>query len=157
MYGLKSIELAVEHAKLKRDATVKVHAQTQRRLADAEVQLHQLQSYADDTDAKWVTSAVMAYTAEVMLHHHQFAGRLRQAIGMQTDVIAGLHQAVADAHAIVLHAEFRLAAIQKLFESRQQQLMLLRARRDQAQSDELATIQFLRNRKSNTLGVQHDT
>ena len=159
MHSLKGIELAVEHARRKRDAQVKAHAQAQRTLASAEVQLQQLQNYANDTDAKWVgsTATATAYTAEVMRHHHQFAGRLQQAIGMQTEVIVGLHHAISEAHTAVLQAEFRLAAIQKLLESRQKLVLHMRDRREQWQSDELATTQFLRNRKLKTLGVPHGT
>jgi flagellar biosynthesis chaperone FliJ len=82
---------------------------------------------------------------------------LQQAIQMQNGVIAGQVNAVVEAHAALLQGEFRLAAIQKLHATRLRQIQQIKSRREQGQSDELATMQFLRNLKSMKSGVDHGT
>jgi flagellar FliJ protein len=157
MHSLKGIGLAVEQARRQRDALMQAHAQTLRRLAFAQGQWDQLQGYARDTDAKWIASGAQAYTAEVMRHHHQFVGRLQQAIAMQSDVIVGVQVDIDEVHAALLQAEFRLAAIQKLLESRHQQMQKMLDRKEQTQSDELASMQFMRHRKMMMQRVDHGT
>lgn len=155
MRRLNGIALAVEHAQRQRDGLAEAHMRTQRSLIDAQVQLEQLQTYARDTDTRWIGATGSAYSAEVLRHYYQFGGRLQQAIQMQNGVIAGLVNAVAEAHAALLQGEFRLAAIQKLHATRLQQIQQARNRREQVQSDELATMQFLRTRKTLNPGVPH--
>ena len=157
MHRLDGIALAVEHARRQRDALAEAHVTAQRRLSDAQLQLEQLQSYARDTDTRWIGSPVGAHSAEVLRHYYQFGDRLQQAIHMQNGVIAGLQNAVSDAHAALLQGEFRLAAIQKLYANRLQQVQKMKSRREQVQFDELATMQFLRNRRTQNSGVLHGT
>lgn len=157
MHRLNGIALAVEHAQRQRDRLAEAHANTQRTLADAHVQLEQLQTYARDTDARWIGASGSAYSAEVLHHYYQFGGRLQQAIQMQNGVIAGLINAVAEAHAALLQGEFRLAAIQKLYSTRLHQIQQMKNRREQIQFDELATMQFLRVRKTLNTGVLDGT
>ncbi|MBC7916893.1 MAG: flagellar FliJ family protein [Rhodoferax sp.] len=157
MHRLSGIALAVEHAQRQRDRLAEAHAHTQRTLADAQAQLEQLQTYARDTDARWIGATGSAYSAEVLRHYYQFGGRLQQAIQMQSGVIAGVANAVGEAHAALLQGEFRLAAIQRLHATRLQQIQQMKSRREQIQSDELATMQFLRTRKTLKSGVLHGT
>lgn len=157
MHKLKGIALAVEHAQRQRDGLAELHLQAQRNLAAGEAQLDQLRSYAKDIDMRWVGASSGAYGAEVMRHYHQFGGRLQHAMGMQGGVITGLHKAVSEAHAALLQAEFRLAAIQKLYATRLRQQQQIQARREQVQTDELATQAFLRRRPTPFAGVQHGT
>lgn len=157
MHRLSGIALAVEHARRQRDGLVEAHVATQHALADAQNQLGQLLSYARDTDARWIGSATNAHSAEVLRHYYQFGDRLQQAIQMQNGVIAGLNKAVAEAHAALIQGEFRLAAIQKLYATRLAQIQQMKSRREQIQFDELATMQFLRHRKTQNSGVLHGT
>ena len=157
MHRLSGIALAVEHAQRQRDGLAETHVRIQRTLIDGQGQLEQLQTYARDIDVRWIGPSGSAYSAEVLRHYYQFGGRLQQAIQMQHAVIAGLINAVAEAHAALLQGEFRLAAIQRLHATRLQQIQQMKIRREQAQSDELATMQFLRIRKSMKSGGLHGT
>lgn len=157
MHRLSGIALAVEHAQRQRDGLAEEHVRTLRTLADGQAQLLQLQTYARDTDARWIGATGSAYSAEVLRHYYQFGGRLQQVIQMQNGVIAGQVNAVVEAHAALLQGEFRLAAIQKLHATRLRQIQQIKSRKEQGQSDELATMQFLRNLKSMKSGVDHGT
>lgn len=157
MHLLNGIALAVEHAQRKRDGLAEAHAVAQRTLAEALGQLEQLESYARDTDVRWINSSVSAYSAEVLHHYYQFGDRLQQAIQMQHGVVAGMHNAVNQAHAALLQGEIRLAAVQKLYATRLAQAQQVKDRREQAQFDELATMQFLRERKARKSGVPYGT
>lgn len=156
MHRLSGIALAVEHARRQRDALAEAHAITQRALMDGQNQLEQLQSYARDTDARWIGSAISAHSAEVMRHYYQFGDRLQHAIQMQRGAIVGLKNAVTEAHAALIQWEFRLAAIEKLYANRLSQIQKVKNRREQVQFDELATMQFLRHRRSKNSGALHD-
>ena len=157
MHRLSGIALAVEHARRLCDRLAEAHTAVRYTLADAQRQLEQLQSYASDTDARWIGTSASVYSAEVLRHYYQFGGRLQQAIQMQNGVILGLHNTVAEAHGALLQGEFRLAAIQRLYAARLQQMQQAKNRREQIQLDELATMQFLRNRKTLNSGVLHGT
>ena len=145
------ITLAVQHAQRQRDGLAELHLQAQRNLADGQAQLEQLRLYAQDIETRWVGAGTAAYGAEVMRHYHQFGAKLQQAIGMQADVIRGLELSVSQAQAALLQGEFRLAAIQKLLATRMQQSQHLQDRRDQANTDELATQAFLRKQRSSMI------
>ena len=116
-------------------------------LAFAQDQMHQLQQYAQETDARWTHSAQAGTTPDLMQHHYQFMGRLTQAIALQDGVLTGTGQRVEAAKQLALQAEFRLASLKQVLSSRQAELAKVQQRRDQKQMDEFAGLQTQRQRR----------
>ena len=80
MSVLKSLALAIDLATSKRDQAGRVLVQLNRSHVFAQDQMTQLEVYAEETNAKWTTSAQISATPELMRHHYQFMGRLYQAV-----------------------------------------------------------------------------
>lgn len=146
MSELRSIVLAIELATRQRDDLAKAAARAQRALGGAQNQMAQLQGYAGETDARWSSPTYVALSAELIRHHYQFTARLQQAIVLQTDAIGKANRQVESAAQALLQAEFRLAGLKQVLETRQAALQLTQRRRDQRLTDEFAGMQFARIR-----------
>ena len=107
--------------------------------ADREAQLEQLSGYAAETQQRWGMREGAAVQPEVMRHHYQFMGRLDHAIGLQTQAVSGQDQRVHQAGQVLLQAELRLASLRKVLERRRADLLREQQRREQKQTDELAS------------------
>jgi flagellar protein FliJ len=151
----KGIELAIELATRQRDEFAKAHAQAIRNVAFARDQMGNLESYARDTDAKWLGAANTAISAGILQHHFQFMERLQQAISMQTGVIDNLIVQQTAAHGALLQAEFRLAGLNKVLQTRQAAVQLRRQRAEQRHTDEFAALRHLHARAALMHG-EHD-
>lgn len=147
MSALKSLILAIDLSTVKRDQAMAQLKKTMEALAFAQDQMHQLQQYAQETDARWTHSAQAGTTPDLMQHHYQFMGRLTQAIALQDGVLTGTGQRVEAAKQLVLQAEFRLASLKQVLSSRQAELAKVQQRRDQKQMDEFAGLQTQRQRR----------
>lgn len=144
MTGLKSIALAIEVATQKRDQAGKQLVQAQRAYLSAESQLEQLRSYADETAAKWAAGAKSLTSAELLRHHYQFMDRLQQAIDMQAHVLQDQSLRVEASKKVALEAEFRLAGLKQVLKKKQAERARLQARREQRQTDEMASVMHRR-------------
>ena len=80
-----------------------------------------------------------AVQPEVMFHHYQFMDRLGHAVGLQTGVVGDHASRVQDATRTLLDAELRLASLRKVLERRRADLLREQQRREQKQTDELAS------------------
>ena len=144
MSALKSVALAIDVAISKRDEAGKHLVQAQRACLFAQGQLDQLESYAADSEARWTTAAQISMTPELLQHHYQFMGRLRDAIGLQNGVITDLNRQLDAARQQALNAEFRLAGLRKVMSKKLADIAVTTARREQKQMDEFAAMQFAR-------------
>jgi flagellar FliJ protein len=156
MSQLRSVLLAIEHATIRRDQLAQVTASVERNLQFAHQQLAQLESYAADTDARWIGSAAREISAQIIRHQYQFMDRLQQAIGMQTGVIAGVVRQLDQARVNLLQAEFRLAGLNQILKTRKAALLRVQQLREQRQTDEFAAMQHARNRALPMSGESHD-
>jgi flagellar FliJ protein len=156
MSQLRSVLLAIEHATIRRDHLAQVTASVERNLQFAHQQLAQLESYAADTDARWIGSAAREISAQIIRHQYQFMDRLQQAIGMQTGVIAGVVRQLDQARVNLLQAEFRLAGLNQILKTRKAALLRVQQLREQRQTDEFAAMQHARNRALPMSGETHD-
>ena len=147
MSALKSLLLAIDLSTIKRDQARAQLQKTMQAQAHAQDQMHQLQQYAQETDARWTHSAQAGTTPDLMHHHYQFMGRLTQTIALQDGVLTGASQRVEMAKQLVLQAEFRLASLTQVLASRQAELVKVQQRRDQKQMDEFAALQTQRHRR----------
>lgn len=156
MSEFRSIHLAIELATRQRDMLAKNHAQVQRNLDFAKSQMVQLESYALDTDAKWVGSAMTNLSGEMVRHHYQFVERLQQAIGMQTRVMEEIQAQIETAHNALLQAEFRLSGLNQVLKTRQSAQQLKHKRREQRVTDEFAALRHIHGKTSAETGEHHD-
>ena len=151
MPKFRALELAIEQATQQRDAQARRHAQAQKTLQFAHGQLRQLQSYASDTDARWIGGHAVNLSVELIKHHYQFMDRLQHAVTQQLGVIANLERQLASAHQVLLQAEYRLAGFKQLIKGRRAEQQVLQERREQRSTDEFAAMRHFRNRTAHSL------
>lgn len=147
MSFMRSLSLAIQLATDRRDEASRQLAQAQRTQASAHDQMGQLERYAQDSENRWIGSAQVSMDPEVLRHHYQFMDRLRHAIGLQSDVLGNLQGQVELARRQLLEAETRLAGLNKVLQRKQQEELRAQERREQRQTDEFATQQYLRARR----------
>ncbi len=156
MSALKSISLAIELARRKRDQLGKSLLQAEQATVFAKNQLHQLESYCDESSERWVRSAQVSAVPELMRHHYQFMDRLQHAITLQYGVIEGLERQVDEAKKLALEAEFRMVGLNQVLARKQAVLNRQIARREQNEMDELAGLLYRRKPKALTIGEEHE-
>lgn len=144
MSALKSVVLAIGVATRQRDLAGKQLVQAQRTCQFAQGQLDQLESYAADSESRWMASAQISMSPELLQHHYQFMDRLRHAIGLQYGVMGDLERQRDAVKKVALDAEFRLAGLQRVMHKIQADLAKVMAKREQKQMDEFAAMQFAR-------------
>ena len=140
MGAIKSFILAIDLATRQRDKVSQGLSHAQNSYLFAQDQLAQLETYAAETEAKWVAAAQISTSPELLRHHYQFMGRLDHAIGLQKQALGNETQKVARAKQVVLEAEFRLVGLNQVLKKKQADLALVQARREQKQMDEFATM-----------------
>ena len=144
MSGIKSVLLAIHVATLRRDQAAAILTQMQQTQAQAQGQMAQLQSYADETQTRWSAAAQTSVTTELMRHHYQFMDRLYQALGLQQGVLQQAAGKVDRARAQWLETEYRLTGLKQVLKQKQAELALTQTRREQKQMDEFAAMQSRR-------------
>jgi flagellar FliJ protein len=139
---LKTLALAVEVASRKRDAAHRALGQAQQKYIAAHDQLTQLETYASETETRWMTQAQTCAVPELMRHHYQFMERLAQAIQMQLGILADNARWVEAAKKQLADTEIRVATLQQVCRNKQLEADKLQNRREQKQIDEFAAQRF---------------
>lgn len=142
MTGVRTLVVALDVARSRRDDAGLALAQMLRRQAGAQGQMDQLRSYAADTDARWSVAAQSSANPQIVGHYYQFIERLEQTIILQQGVIADLQWQCQSARQVLIQAEVRVAGLNKLLEKRRSLLARAETRREQKSSDEFAARQF---------------
>jgi flagellar protein FliJ len=151
MPTFRALELAIEQATRLRDEQARRHVQAQKTLQFAHGQLEQLQSYANDTDARWIGGHAVNLSVELVKHHYQFMDRLQHAASQQQGVIANLERQRLKVHQALLQSEYRLAGFKQLLKGRRAEQQVVQQRREQRATDEFAAMSHLRARASQTM------
>lgn len=144
MSALKSVALAIELAKRKRDQAQHSFGQVQKNRFFAQDQMDQLERYASDTEMRWTMTAQVGTHTELMRHHYQFMERLRQAIALQVKAIADVDLQLVAARKILLQADCRVMALEHMLGRKQAELATIESRKSQKQMDEFASFQYAR-------------
>lgn len=152
MSDKQGIHLAIELATQRRDALAQCLGLARQQWVSAQMQLDQLESYAQESTARWGAQAGR-HQPELMRHHYQFMERLVQAIQMQTGIVGEHAGHVAREAAQVREAEARLEALRQVQAQRDREQLALTMRREQKQSDEMAAAQYRRLRAAGRVGV----
>lgn len=143
MAAFSDLQLAVDFSLDQRDAAAQRLAQARQVWIAAQMQLDQLETYANETTTRW-TQQLTSCTPELMRHHYQFMDRLMHAINLQRGIV-GEHEATLSRLAQTLrHAEARLESLRQLKAERVREHQMVLDRRDQKQSDEMASQQYRR-------------
>ena len=150
MSSLNALNVAIEAAERKRDATRTTMLERQSALQAAQAQMDQLQGYAAEMQARWGAQEGLAVQPEVMHHQYQFMERLQHAIGLQTRVVADQDIRLETARQALLAAELRVTSLQKVVQVRKRDMALVQMRREQKETDERAAMAFFRR----SLGLQ---
>lgn len=141
MSALKSIVFAISVACKKRDGLVQMLNRYQRIYVHAKDQMMQLNAYAGETNEKWRVSSQAGTSPELMCHHYQFMERLEDAISLQTEVLKNAEIDVQNSQQKFLEAEVRIASLELMQKKMQSGIDLLKARKEQKQTDEFAASQ----------------
>jgi len=136
--ALDSLQLAIEVATRARDEADRALQHARRLLQNAQAQMDQLAGYADETDLRWATANAAAVNGELMMHHRNFMGRLREAIQMQQGVLRNLERQVEVTRQVRVQREVKLKSFEQSLEKRLRERALLASRREQKQMDEFA-------------------
>jgi len=156
MSAFKSILLAIDLATRKRDQASQVVVGVQNAQMFAQQQMTQLQTYATETEARWLAAAQVRTTPELMQHHYQFMDRLNHAIGLQESALENAARKTEAAKRLALEAEFRLANLKQVLKKRQADMSVLQSRREQKQMDEFAAMQTRQTTGVSSNGSSHE-
>lgn len=128
----------LQRAEADRDTAAAVLRQAENLVQQAELQARQLQDYRGDYDQRWTTRFRESGTRELLHCHRGFGQRLDQAITHQQVNTQHLGNRVLQARTVLLAREQRVAAVRKLIERRQAELLKIAHQRDQRSTDEAA-------------------
>lgn len=138
-----ALQLALELAQKRRDDAARVLAQTRHKLAAATGQLEQLENYARECTDRWAGRSACC-TPDALRQHYGFMERLTHAIGLQSGTIAAHERSVSRDLESLRTAESRVESLRQLVQKRDRELVRVASRREQKQSDEQATLAYLR-------------
>jgi flagellar FliJ protein len=134
----QNLEPVIEIAERRRDEALAECARLQSEQRQAQEQMDQLTTYADEANRRWVERGAAGVDVTLLMHHRQFMAKLENAMAFQQDVLADRAQRVQRATAAVQDAERDLASLRKYaarqIEAWQQTLQ----RREQKHTDEMA-------------------
>lgn len=136
--------IAIDAATQQRDAAQMSLVQVDQSRVFAQGQMDQLTNYAAETEARWMASAQISASPELLRHHYQFMDRLRKAIDLQQTVLLDADSRVDDARKRLTVLEIRLRSLQRMLDKNQAVFNGKQARREQAQMDEFAALQHVR-------------
>jgi flagellar FliJ protein len=142
MTGLSSMQLAVDLARRECDQLGLDLAQAHKVREAAQDQYNQLESYAQETQARWVTKSQTQSTPEVLRHYYQFMDKLYQAMALQTQVLQDAERQVQAQKKLLLEAEFKRASRQTVCDNMRRAANVKRDKLEQKQFDEMAATQF---------------
>jgi flagellar FliJ protein len=134
----QNLEPVIELAERRRDEALAECARLQTEQRQAQEQMDQLITYADEANRRWAERGAVGVDVTLLMHHRQFMAKLDNAMAFQQDVLADRAQRVLRATAAVQEAERDLASLRKYaarqIEAWQQTLQ----RREQKHTDEMA-------------------
>lgn len=147
MTSFHGLQLAIEQAERLRDERAKVVARLEAHLGSLQAQLFQLETYAQETEKRWINGAHLQISSELLRHHYQFMGRLQHAMSLQMDVISAARNDIAVARSAQMLVEVRLHGLREVLNKRRKHMERVEVRREQHRSDEFAALAHARNVK----------
>lgn len=150
MTAMQTLHKVVELAEKRRDEALGVMAQMQRELQMAQDQMDQLQSYAQEAEARWVARSSVGVDTALLMHHREFMHKIHHALEFQRGVLADRGRLIERAQEQVHVAERDLAGLRKFTDRKQQAIVHKAQRQDQKNTDEMALSIHLRQSLAQT-------
>ena len=144
MTQIQTLHKVVDLAEKRRDEALGVLAQMQRELHAAQGQMDQLQSYAQEAQARWNTRSATGVDTALLMHHREFMHKIHHALEFQQGVLNERNGAIDRAQEQVHITERDLAGLRKFTERKQQVIDHKAQRQEQKQTDEMALTIHLR-------------
>jgi flagellar FliJ protein len=144
MTAMQTLHKVVELAEKRRDEALGVMAQMQRELQIAQDQMDQLQSYAQEAEARWAARSSVGVDAALLMHHREFMHKIHHALEFQRGVLGDRQRLIERAQEQVHAAERDLAGLRKFTDRKQQAIVHKAQRQDQKNTDEMALSIHLR-------------
>ena len=139
MTAIQTLHKVVELAEKRRDEALGVLAQMQR-----ELQMDQLQSYAQEAEARWTERSRVGVDTALLMHHREFMHKIHHALEFQRSVLGDRTSLIERAQEQVHAAERDLAGLRKFADRKQQAIVHKAQRQDQKNTDEMALSIHLR-------------
>ena len=139
MTDTRSLTLLLGQQERQRDAALAEHQRTLLASEAAAAQATQLHTYRREYEQRWSEQFKREGKIELVRCYQSFMERLTQAVDQQTHVAEHAAQQVERALSALREAELRCASVRKLIERRLQEQRVAADRRDQKQSDEMAS------------------
>jgi len=147
MTSFHGLQLAIEQAERLRDERAKVVARLEAHLGSLQAQLFQLETYAQETEKRWINGAHLQISSELLRHHYQFMGRLQHAMSLQMELISATRNDITAARNAQMVVEVRLHGLREVLSKRHKHMERVELRREQHRSDEFAALAHARNVK----------
>jgi len=147
MTSFHGLQLAIEQAERLRDERAKVVARLEAHLGSLQAQLFQLETYAQETEKRWINGAHLQISSELLRHHYQFMGRLQHAMSLQMELISATRNDITAARNAQMVVEVRLHGLREVLSKRHKHMERVELRRDKHRSDEFAALAHARNVK----------
>lgn len=142
-----SLSTVLDQAQGDRDQAYVLLESSRKVLEDAKFKLQSLQEFRTQYEQRWQGQFKQAGGMEILRCYQDFMGRLTDAVNDQMNRVNLLEKDHDQRRHILIEAERRVSAIQKVVERRQQEVVLQTSRREQRDTDELATRLSLRSAK----------
>ena len=139
MTDLQPLTLLLGQSERQRDEALALHQRARRANDAAVAQSAQLRSYRRDYEQRWSAQFSREGKIELVRCYQSFMERLTQAVDQQAHVVEHAAQELERALGALREAELRCASVRKLIERRTHERRAAADRRDQKQTDELAS------------------
>lgn len=145
------LQTLLQRAEDERDSAAALLRQVEGQLRAAEAQARQLHDYRSEFDSRWTQRFQSSGqgTRSLLQCHQSFGQRLGDAISQQQGQTQHVAHRVQRAKNALLQREQRVAAVRKLIERRQAELLHIADRRAQRNEDEMAQRQHQRRQALN--------
>lgn len=145
MTAIHTLNKVVEIAEKRRDEARASLAQQQRELQIARDQMQQLQTYAQEAQARWTTrSSTSGVDTTQLFHHRQFMEKIDHALDFQRGVITNRETLIERCQSQLMVAERDVAGLRKYTERKLQLVQQKAQRQEQKTTDEMALSIHLR-------------
>jgi flagellar FliJ protein len=139
MTDLQPLTILLGQNERQRDEALAEHQRAQAASAAASAQVEQLRSYRREYEQRWSAQFAREGKMELVHCYQSFMERLTQAVEQQERAAEHAGQKVHLALAALRETEMRCASVKKLIERRVHEHRIDAERRDQKQSDEMAS------------------
>jgi flagellar protein FliJ len=135
----QSLFVVLEQAKSSRDHAFMLLESSRKILEDARYKLNSLHNFRQQYEERWQGQFRLAGGMEIVRCYQDFMARLTSAVDEQAKRVDHLQRDHEMRRTDLLECERKLSAVEKLIERRQQEMLVSTMRKEQRDTDEMAT------------------